>query len=115
MLLALFVRTWGEKNIAKIAPGCLKPCRWLQSLEIPSDLPCCRYLKYRLVSGPQASVMAMEGTMLLGLVVADTDIQLDSELLNYSARSLIAEVGGTLGLFVGFSFIALWDRIAQYF
>ena len=59
--------------------------------------------------------MAMEGTMLLGLVVADTDIQMDSELLNYSARSLIAEVGGTLGLFIGFSFIALWDGIAQYF
>ena len=59
--------------------------------------------------------MAMEGSMLLGLVVADTDIQMDSELLNYSARSLIAEVGGTLGLFIGFSFIALWDGIAQYF
>lgn len=59
--------------------------------------------------------MAMEGTMLLGLVVADTDIQMDSELLNYSARSLIAEVGGTLGLFIGFSFIALWDHLAKSF
>ena len=75
----------------------------------------CRYLRYRVVSGPHASAMAMEGTMLLGLVVADTDVQQDTELLNFSASSLIAEVGGILGLFIGFSFIGLWDCLTKFF
>ena len=35
----------------------------------------------------------------------------ETEELLYGLSSFIAEVGGTLGLFLGFSFMAVWDGI----
>ena len=35
----------------------------------------------------------------------------ESEELLYGLPSFIAEVGGTLGLFLGFSFMTIWDGI----
>ena len=32
-------------------------------------------------------------------------------MLVYPLSSFVAEVGGTLGLFLGFSFLALWDMM----
>ena len=34
----------------------------------------------------------------------------ETEHLLYSLESLVAEAGGSLGLFLGFSFLTLWDR-----
>ena len=31
------------------------------------------------------------------------------QVINYDIVSLVSDIGGTLGLFVGFSFFALWD------
>ena len=36
---------------------------------------------------------------------------MEKEQLIYSLPSLVAEFGGTLGLFLGFSFLTLWDRV----
>ena len=36
------------------------------------------------------------------------------EYLIYDGDSLVADFGGTLGLFVGFSFVMLWD-IVEFF
>ena len=36
---------------------------------------------------------------------------IEQEKLVYSLESLVAEFGGTLGLFLGFSFINLWDVV----
>ena len=33
----------------------------------------------------------------------------EKESLLYNFESLVAEFGGTLGLFIGFSFMAFWD------
>ena len=33
----------------------------------------------------------------------------ETEALVYTVESLVAELGGTLGLFLGFSFMTLWD------
>ena len=38
-------------------------------------------------------------------------ILVEKESLLYPIESLVAEFGGTLGLFLGFSFMALWDGI----
>ena len=35
------------------------------------------------------------------------------EALMYPATSFVAEVGGALGLFLGFSFLGLWDIIIK--
>jgi len=36
-------------------------------------------------------------------------------VLIFPGSSLLAEIGGTLGVFLGFSFIAVWDGIQQVF
>ena len=36
-------------------------------------------------------------------------IQVEEEVLVYPFQSLVAEFGGSLGLFLGFSFMAVWD------
>ena len=38
-------------------------------------------------------------------------ILVEKESLLYPIESLVAEFGGTLGLFLGFSFMALWDGL----
>ena len=38
-------------------------------------------------------------------------VLVETESLLYSIESLVAEFGGTLGLFLGFSFMALWDGL----
>ena len=36
---------------------------------------------------------------------------IEQEKLVYTAETLVAEFGGTLGLFLGFSFMNLWDVV----
>ena len=38
-------------------------------------------------------------------------VLVETESLLYSIESLVAEFGGTLGLFLGFSFMALWEGL----
>ena len=44
---------------------------------------------------------------------ASTNLLVESEELLYPVESLLAEFGGTLALFLGFSFMALWDGLTQ--
>ena len=45
----------------------------------------------------------------IGFTFASTDVKVEKESLVYPAVSFISELGGSLGLFVGFSFLTLWD------
>ena len=38
-----------------------------------------------------------------------TDIRMEKEVEIYPLISFISELGGSLGLFVGFSFLTFWD------
>ena len=38
-----------------------------------------------------------------------TEGRLEKEVWAYTAISFIAEMGGALGLFIGFSFLSVWD------
>jgi hypothetical protein len=44
------------------------------------------------------------------LSATSSDIVVATEELLFPITSLVAEFGGTLGLFLGFSFMALWDE-----
>ena len=41
--------------------------------------------------------------------MANNEVIEESEELMYDFVSLVAEFGGALGLFLGFSFLSLWD------
>ena len=50
-------------------------------------------------------------TFGMALWITSPYIRVEKEELLYTWQSLVAEFGGTLGLFLGFSFIAVWDWI----
>ena len=43
---------------------------------------------------------------------ASTKVRVETEVWAFSTISFIAEMGGSLGLFVGFSFLSVWDWLA---
>ena len=45
----------------------------------------------------------------LTLVYAGNSIEVQKEEEAYSFLSLVADVGGVLGLFIGFNFLMIWD------
>ena len=42
------------------------------------------------------------------------DTYSEKEQLIYPLTSLVAEFGGTLGLFLGFSFMVVWDAVGSF-
>ena len=45
------------------------------------------------------------------LMYASPTIHVKKEEEAYSVRSLVADLGGSLGLFIGFNFLMIWDLI----
>ena len=75
--------------------GCQKPCR---------------YNKYIIVGERRRTTFeSKDFTFSLWAVSNRTEIR--KEKLLYPLSSLVADFGGTLGLFLGFSFMTLWDQI----
>ena len=75
--------------------GCLKPCQ---------------YRKYDFVGGKERVSLEAEG-FLFSLWATSKKTTIKTEQLIYPVTSLVADFGGTLGLFLGFSFITLWDSL----
>ena len=48
---------------------------------------------------------------VFALTLESTDIKVETEALVYPFTSLVSDFGGALGLFLGFSFLMLWDWI----
>ena len=49
------------------------------------------------------------------LMYASPTIHVEKEEEAYSVRSLVADLGGSLGLFIGFNFLMIWDLIMFLF
>ena len=47
---------------------------------------------------------------IFSLWAVSSKTRVETEELIYPMSTLVAEFGGTLGLFLGFSFISLWDN-----
>ena len=87
-----------QGKISKLT-GCLKPCKFkrynlVHKLEVGSTDP-----------DPEVS------TFILWAVTNSTLVE--KEQLVYPLSTLVAEFGGTLGLFVGFSFLDAWEEILK--
>ena len=94
-----------------------------------SCLPPCNYYKYSHVGkkeivdtqefGKQIIIwkVPLRKTKILGyaIVLANKEIVVEREMVLYDFTSFVSEFGGSLGLFLGFSFFMLWDMITPVF
>ena len=81
----------GMKDVAEIY-GCQKPCTY-RELKFADELP----------------IGKKDFGTGVFLVLADPEIRVETETQIYTLQSLVGEVGGSLGLFLGFSFFMIWD------
>ena len=87
------LRVTDLEDITKMT-GCKKPCS---------------YLKYQFLRQEPSILQSEHYAFSLWAVSNKTTIR--TEQLIYPLTSLVAEFGGTLGLFLGISFITLWDNM----
>ena len=84
---------WELSKVVEIT-GCKKPCS---------------YKEYKLGEERVEPEDLPAGQMKFGLWSSTELTNIETEVLLYPFTSLLAEFGGTLGLFLGFSFITIWD------
>ena len=93
-LYQLLIEAYTLNDIEKLT-GCQKPCH---------------YKQYTLVAKLTKSLWPQTaGLCPVGLWVASPHTKVETEELIYPWTSLVAEFGGTLGLFLGVSCMTLWD------
>ena len=70
----------------------------------------CTYRRYEFIGQPQLAGFETND-FLFSLFSYSNYTRVETEELIYPLSSLVAEFGGTLGLFIGFSFMTLWDGL----
>ena len=78
--------------------------------EITNCLKPCKYRKYVFIGDLAQSTFKSEH-FAFSLWAISRETIVKTELLIYPLSALVAEFGGTLSLFLGFSFMTLWDNI----
>ena len=82
--------------------GCKKPCSYKEYKFINTNL---KELSYYTFPKDQIAFC---------LWAVSQNTYIEEEVLVYSFESLIAELGGSLGLFLGFSFMTIWDGFKNF-
>ena len=67
----------------------------------------CRYTRYTLPAEPKD--ISYFNASLVSLVLASATVTKRTEVLMYPLETLVAETGGALGMFLGFSFMMFWN------
>ena len=91
------IRRTDLNTIAKLT-NCIKPCK---------------YKKYSLLGDRKPSVFPTED-VAFSLWAVSENTRVATEQLVYPLSSLIAEFGGTLSLFLGVSFVTIWDNFCLF-
>ena len=73
----------------------------------------CKYKEYVVVNGPLEAAYEAYSFFSIEFWMLTTDITMKTEQLIYHETSLVAEFGGTLSLFLGVSFMTLWNGIER--
>ena len=79
--------------------GCYQPCNFKEYQFVNTNLK-----EFNLVDIP-------DNRVAICLWAVSKYTQAEEEVLVYPFQSLIAEFGGCLGLFLGFSFMTIWDGL----
>ena len=86
-----------ELEFIRRVTGCGKPCN---------------YLEYKFHGEAIPSSFKLSGSsnyFVFSLLAQTRFTSVEKEELLYPSSTMVAEVGGTLGLFLGFSFMTIWD------
>ena len=67
----------------------------------------CTYKEYKLVGSERISV----GQHGIFFRFADRQVVIEKEMTSYSVLSFLSDIGGSLGMFLGFSFLMVWDGV----
>ena len=105
MTLAQLCFSFFEKKYFAMAQSVLQ-----EIVEITSCPPPCSYTEYRFETQP-VDFGENKATLELILWLSTPYVLLETEQYLYPFKSLVADVGGTLGLFLGFSIMSLWEYV----
>ena len=72
----------------------------------------CKYKRYKFLGDKNPSGFKSEH-FIFSLWAVSGKTKVETEELIYPGSSLVAEFGGILGLFLGFSFISVWDKLTS--
>ena len=77
----------------------------------------CHYREMVVVGTPTTTKVGKEdlGIFRFSLSLVSTDIRVEEQALLYNFITLVSNFGGSLGLFLGFSFFMVWDWIVFLF
>ena len=89
-------------QIVKIT-NCKQPCNYKEYKIVNTNLKEFKYIDYP------------EDQVVFCLWAVSQYTQIEEEVLVYSFESFIAEFGGSLGLFLGVSFMTIWDGMKGVF
>ena len=79
--------------------GCKRPCRYKEYKFVNTNSKEHNYMDYP------------EDQVVFCLWAVSQYTQVEEEVLVYPFQSFMAEFGGSLGLFLGFSFMTIWDGL----
>ena len=73
-----------------------------------------------MIENPKSGIASVYGeiferSFLFMTSFDNTEGQLEKEVWAYTAISFVAEMGGALGLFIGISFLSVWDLLEYIF
>ena len=81
-------------------------------MELTRCMKPCHYKRYNFIGDKQTTAFD-SSEFIFSLWSVSNDTKVETEVLIYPLTSLVAEFGGVLSLFLGFSFMTLWDGMVH--
>ena len=85
--------------------------KYMQKTTLANYTDChqpCSYTKYQLNGDP---IKVEEITTKIVIMLSSSDVAKRTEEFIYPIESFVSEFGGALGLFLGVSFVMIWDSL----